>query len=49
MVIEYYGKQVSTGTIANYIVTIGNGPYYKGVAQETVVAAAKHYGFSVAT
>lgn len=49
MVMAYFGTWYSVSTIANYMASIGDSPYYDGVAPDTIVTAAKHYGFSGAT
>lgn len=48
MIMAYYGKWYSISTISRYMANIGDSPYYDGVAQSTIIAAAKYYGFTSA-
>jgi predicted double-glycine peptidase len=47
MTMAYYGTWRTVSEISSYMAnSIGDSPYYDGVAPSTIVAAAKHYGFS---
>ncbi|OQB29481.1 MAG: Peptidase C39 family protein [Bacteroidetes bacterium ADurb.Bin174] len=49
MMMAYYGSWYSVSTISNYMASIGDSPYYDGVAPSTITSAASHYGFSPTT
>lgn len=46
MAMSFYGTWQTVSDISNYMASIGDSPYYNGVAPSIVVSAAKHYGFA---